>query len=104
MREVFVVPSRYPMWQGQLGRVVGLKSDDALVTRAVDAEPDHKTHLPGPTLAPLYLAMVSGATIVTCMFTPWGLPLGAVALLPGFLAWMWPKRNVDPEKLHEEQP
>ncbi len=103
MRDVFVVPSRYPLWIGQLGKVVGLKSDDLLVTRVVDAEPDHVTHMPGPSLAPMFAAVAAGGTIIACIFTPWGLPIGAVFLLFAFLAWMWP-RGHQPEKLYEEQP
>jgi cytochrome c oxidase subunit I+III len=104
MREVFVVPSRYPMWQGELGKVVGLKSDDLLVTRVVDAEPDHKTHMPGPSIAPFLAAVASGATIVTCIFTPWGLPIGAGLLMIALLLWMWPRGPKEKEKLHEVQP
>jgi cytochrome c oxidase subunit I+III len=60
--------------------------------------------MPGPSIAPLLVAIVTGATIITCIFTPWGLPIGAVLLLFALLVWMWPRGPNDKEKLHEVQP
>jgi cytochrome c oxidase subunit 1 len=105
LREVPIVPSRYPLWIGQLGRVTGLKERELLVTNIVDAEPSHREHAPGPSLSPFFLAIIVGATIIACIFTPWGLIWG---IPPGFVAlvvWYWPRKStLDPENLAEEQP
>jgi cytochrome c oxidase subunit I+III len=102
-RESFTVSSRYPLWMGQLGKVVGLKPDENLVTRIVDAEPDHKTKMPGPSLMPLFVAMATGATIFMCIFTPWGLVYGGPLMALPLIAWYWPRGGKAAE-LHEAQP
>jgi len=103
LREVFITQSRYPLWIGQLGRVVGLKSEENLVTRIVDAEPDHKVKIPGPTATPLLAALATGATIIACMFTPWGLVYGFPLVGLALIAWYWPHGH-HADELHEEQP
>ncbi|HEX3851116.1 MAG TPA: cbb3-type cytochrome c oxidase subunit I, partial [Polyangiaceae bacterium] len=89
-REVLVVSSRYPLWTGELGRVVGLAQDEELVTRVVDAEPDHVVKAPVPSIMPLFTALASAALIVTCIFTPWGLPVGVVLVSATLSVWFWP--------------
>jgi heme/copper-type cytochrome/quinol oxidase subunit 1 len=92
-REIPVVPSRYPMWIGQLGRVVGLKEREQLVTNLIDAEPSHKERLPLDGLSPFVAAVICGATIIACIFTPWGLVWGIAPATAAFVAWYWPRRR-----------
>jgi cytochrome c oxidase subunit 1 len=89
-REILLVPSRYPLWFGQLGRVVGVAEDEQLVTRVVDAEPDHVLKVPIPNLMPLVTAIASAGLIVACIFTPWGLPVGALFVGAALFIWFWP--------------
>jgi cytochrome c oxidase subunit I+III len=89
-REVLVVPSRYPLWIGELGRVVGLQADEQLVTRAVDAEPDHAVKSPIPNLMPFFAALMTAGMILACLFTPWGLPAGVVLVSATLFVWFWP--------------
>ena len=100
-RESFVVASRYPLWFGALGRIVGLEPEEILVTRIVDAEPDHKTKVPGPTVTPLLVALAAGAMILACIFTPWGLVYGIPPIVVALVLWCWP-RGAKPSDLHEE--
>lgn len=102
-RETYVVPSRYPLWLGKIGEVVGLPRDENLVTRIVDAEPDHKVKIPSTTLMPLLAAIATSATIFACIFTPWGLVAGLPAVGLALVAWYWPHGD-HPEELHEVQP
>ncbi|WP_394845996.1 cbb3-type cytochrome c oxidase subunit I [Pendulispora brunnea] len=95
-RPTFVVSSAYPMWNGELGQVTGLAPNEQLVTRAVDAEPDHKTKIPGPTILPLFAALATTALIIACIFTPWGLPIGGAAVGSTLVAWFWPGRRGTP--------
>ena len=92
-RQIPVVPSRYPLWVGQLGRVEGLARDEELVTRVVDAEPDHVVHAPLPSIMPLITAFATAALIVACLFTPWGLPIGAVVVSAALVVWFWPTNS-----------
>jgi len=89
-REVAVVPSRYPLWHGALGRVQGLAPDEVLVTRVVDAEPDHTANAPLPSIMPLFTAVSTAGLITACLFTPWGLPIGAVIVSATLFIWFWP--------------
>ena len=65
-------------------------SDEQLVTRVVDAEPDHALKAPEPSLMPVFTAAATAVLIVACLFTPWGLPVGAVLVSAGLCVWFWP--------------
>lgn len=102
-RGIFVVHSRYPLWEGGLGHVRGLDPNENLVSRIVDAEPDHKVKIPGPAIAPFFAALATTGLILACTMTPWGLVYGAVPVALALVAWYWP-RDPEPEDLHAEQP
>jgi cytochrome c oxidase subunit I len=102
LRETFVVKSGYPMWMGELGKVSGLEPDENLVTRAVDAEPDHKTKMPGRTIMPLLAALATGAMVIACIYTPWGLVYGAPPVAIALALWYWPHGD-QPAELHRSE-
>ncbi len=104
-RHVAIVTARYPLWMAPVGKVVGLEPREELITNVIDAEPSHKEKNPGPSLSPFSLALVTTATIIACIFTPWGLVYGAVAMVVVLTLWYWPRRSeVDEHHLDEEQP
>jgi cytochrome c oxidase subunit I+III len=100
------VDSRYPLWtlRDDQPVVTGLRSDrrEVLVTNLLDAEPDHRDVLPGPTIWPLVLALGVGVTFIVGIFTPLGLPLGAVPCAVALIAWFWPREDMDREVLKEK--
>jgi len=100
------VQGRYPMWSrtDDSPVIVGLRTDrrEVLVTNLLDAEPEHKTELPEPTLWPFVLAVTTAITFVVCIFTPWGLPIGIVLSAVALIGWFWPKPPH--QELMEEQP
>jgi cytochrome c oxidase subunit 1 len=73
--------------------VTGLRTDrrDVLITGLLDAAPDHRHELDGPSIWPLWAAVATTVGIVTSIFTPWGVPIGAVLLLVAFTGWFWPR-------------
>jgi heme/copper-type cytochrome/quinol oxidase subunit 3 len=85
------VNSRHPLWT-ERQQPLRLRYDRrlSLVTTLVDAEVDHTIELPGPTLWPFFAALATGAMIVACLFTPWGLPVGGLVLSLPLIAWFWP--------------
>ncbi|HEX2139441.1 MAG TPA: cytochrome c oxidase subunit I [Woeseiaceae bacterium] len=89
------VGSRSPMWSAppDLPQVTGLAFDkmEQLVTSTLDAVPDNRQEMPGPTIWPFVAALAIGVTFITSIFTPWGAVLGAALLLPPLLKWGWPK-------------
>jgi cytochrome c oxidase subunit I+III len=92
-----VVHGAHPLWEPpQEPRwVVGLATDhrEILVTRVLDAEPDHRFEQPGPTLWPLGLALATGVTFVGAIFTPWAVVVGAVPTFVCLLGWFWPRKR-----------
>jgi cytochrome c oxidase subunit 1 len=67
-----------------------LAADEVLVTRVVDAEPDHVLHAPLPTIMPLVTALATAGLIIACLFTPWGLPAGVALVSVSLFVWFWP--------------
>ncbi|HET7435455.1 MAG TPA: cytochrome c oxidase subunit I [Thermoanaerobaculia bacterium] len=100
------VRDRYPLWTNAPDQpvVVGVPSDkrEILVTKLMDAEPDHLYETPQPSISPFLVSLGSAIGIITAIFTPWGVPLGFVLVALAMVAWFWPK---PPHKeLLEEQP
>jgi cytochrome c oxidase subunit I+III len=100
------VRGRHPMWERDENQpvVVGLRTDrrEVLVTRTLDAEPDHREIQPGPAWSPLFLALATGVGFVGVIFTPWGFPLGLILATAALVGWFWPHKADRP--LLEEQP
>ena len=99
------VLGRYALWTpGVRPVLVGLRTDrpETLVTNILDAEPDHKTELAGPTVWPFVLALATGVAFIGGIFTPMAVPAGALIGFVALAGWFWPK---PPHKeLLEEQP
>jgi heme/copper-type cytochrome/quinol oxidase subunit 1 len=100
------VRGRYPLWTRAANQpvVTGLKLDrpELLVTRTLDAEPDHRTIVPGPSAAPLAFALSTGVAFIVSIFTPWGIVIGAVPAIVAGIAWFLPE--LPPTDLAPEQP
>ncbi|HYE15508.1 MAG TPA: cytochrome c oxidase subunit I [Pyrinomonadaceae bacterium] len=75
--------------------VVGLRSDvrEILVTKMLDAEPDHRETLPNPTIWPLLAALATTGLFIASIFTPWAVPVGLVPVAVALIGWFWPKRK-----------
>jgi cytochrome c oxidase subunit I+III len=90
-----VVTGRSPLWEaGEDWPVVsGLKQHkrEVLVTSVLDAEPDHVTEFPEPSIWPLLAAIAVGVTFVGSIFTPWAVVIGAVPVAVTLVGWFWPK-------------
>jgi cytochrome c oxidase subunit 1 len=96
------VSSRDPLWQatGNEPIVVGLSSDcrEVLVTRVMDAEPDHKKEWPEPSYWPFLTAVTTGVMFIWSIFTPWGVVWGSVPIAVCLVGWFWPRKGVSPEE------
>ncbi|HEU0036926.1 MAG TPA: cbb3-type cytochrome c oxidase subunit I, partial [Kofleriaceae bacterium] len=100
------VRDRYAAWTSRPDQpvVTGVRADrpELLVTRVMDAEPDHITELPGPAISPLLVALSTGVMFIGGIFTVWAFPLGAVLIGVSLLAWFWPKWPHREEMLAEK--
>ncbi|HJQ70614.1 MAG TPA: cytochrome c oxidase subunit I [Blastocatellia bacterium] len=85
--------------------VTGLRSDirETLVTHVLDAEPDHRTKLPSPTIWPFLTAVTTTALFIGSMFTPWAVPIGAAPVTVALIGWFWPSRKEHKEQLSSEK-
>jgi cytochrome c oxidase subunit I+III len=90
-----VVTGRSPLWEaGEDWPVVtGLKPHkrEILVTTVLDAEPDHLTEFPEPSLWPFLAAIAVGMTFIGSIFTPWAVVAGSVPVAITLIGWFWPK-------------
>ena len=90
-----LVTGRSPLWaEGpELPGVSGLRSDvrEVLITTVLDAEPDSRHDDPDPTVGPLLVALATGVMFITSIFTPWGVPIGTVALFLTLAVWFYPR-------------
>jgi cytochrome c oxidase subunit 1 len=90
------VAGRDPLWDNPPDQpvVVGLRRDvrDVLVTYVLDAEPDHRTEFPEPTIWPFCTAVAVSGLFVGSIFTPWAVLFGAVPLFVALTGWFWPKK------------
>jgi cytochrome c oxidase subunit 1 len=89
------VRSRAPLWDADWGRqpvVVGLREDhrEMLSTTLLDARPDNREILPGPTLVPLLAAMAASVPFVGVLFGLHWVPIGAGLAFVMLVVWNWP--------------
>jgi cytochrome c oxidase subunit 1 len=88
------VDGREPLWHTpeRLPGVTGLAADkrEVLITRALDAEPDHRYVYPNPSVWPFLAAVGTGAMLVGGLFTPWSFAIGTATLAVLLTAWFWP--------------
>jgi len=88
------VASREPLWHSELTRpvVIGLDSDhkEVLITRVLDAEPDHRYPVHGPSLWPLVAALATSLMFVWSIFNPWGAVWGSIPIFVALVGWFWP--------------
>jgi cytochrome c oxidase subunit I+III len=100
------VSHRAPLWHRSEDQpiVTGLRSDrrEFLMTGLLDAEPDHRQVSPGPTMMPFFLSIGTGITFILGIFTPWGLPIGAVPCALALFGWFWPRGDQGHKVLKEK--
>jgi cytochrome c oxidase subunit 1 len=95
-----VVASADPLWLDgdAMPRVTGLRSDirDVLVTTVMDAEPEHRTKFPDPSIWPFLTAMAVTMLFIASIYTPWGVVWGAIPVTIAMIGWFWPKPDEEP--------
>jgi cytochrome c oxidase subunit I+III len=100
------VESRQPLKRAKGGMtyVAGLPTlvRTSLVTRLHDAEPDHITTDPEPSIWPLWSALAVTVLFIGSIFTPWALVWGAVPVAIALIGWFWPTHE-ETRKLCEVQ-
>ena len=103
------VAGREPLWEQTADQpvVTGLRRDirEVLVTKLLDAEPDHRAKMPDPSIWPLITALAVSGMFIGSIFTPWAVPVGSVPVGVGLVGWLWPTQKDHQEQLAlEERP
>jgi cytochrome c oxidase subunit I+III len=71
-----------------------------LVTRLLDAEPDHRFHSPDPSIWPFLTALATTAMLIGSIFTPWAIVWGAIPTTIALILWFWPKQDQVDDETH----
>jgi cytochrome c oxidase subunit 1 len=89
------VSGRSPLWESPATQpvVVGLHANrrEVLVTRVMDAEPDHRKEFPAPSIWPFLTALATSVMYLGSIFTPWAVVYGSVPIAIGVVGWAWPR-------------
>jgi cytochrome c oxidase subunit 1 len=100
------VRAGYAAWTSAADQpvVTGLRTDrcEVLVTRVMDADPDHRLPIASHSIWPFVAALGTGVTFIYGIFTPLGFVVGAVPVVIALVAWFWPKRPHTMEMLEED--
>jgi cytochrome c oxidase subunit 1 len=101
------VGGREPLWENPPDQpvVTGIRDDirEVLVTRPLDAEPDHRDLFPAPTIWPFLAAIATTILFVWSIFSPWGIVWGAIPLTITLIGWFWPSKRETQIRREEEK-
>jgi cytochrome c oxidase subunit I+III len=91
------VAGREALWDAAPDQptVSGFHDDarEVLITKAIDADPDHVTEFPEPSIWPFLAAVATGIMLIASIFTPWGVVWGSIPAAITVIAWFWPKQR-----------
>jgi cytochrome c oxidase subunit I+III len=95
--ELPTVNSRTPLWtttpDQPIVRGTRIDEREVLVTRVLDAEPDHLVNFPKATSWPFWAAMATTGLFIGSIFNGWMLYIGAIPLAITLTCWFWPKKE-----------
>jgi len=101
------VSSRDPLWDDPPDQpvVTGLRTDirEVLVTRMHDAEPDHRTDFPAPSVWPFLASLAVTALFIGSIFTPWAVSIGAVPVAITLTVWFWTNSELTKRRKQRER-
>ena len=92
------VASREPLWHtgtGAAGRLSDSTPEkrEVLVTYLLDAEPDHRYPMPGPSFWPFLTAIATSVMFVWSIFQAIGVVWGSIPVFIALIGWFWPTKG-----------
>lgn len=95
-----------PLWDALPDQpiVSGLNEDvrEVLTTRILDAEPEGRDEMPGPTAWPFIAAVVATALFIGSIFRPIAVSIGAIPLAIALIGWFWPTREASQRRARRD--
>ena len=86
-----MVQGRYPIWQATpdapVVRGLSTTARETLVTSVLDAQPELRFDIPGPSIFPFLLSLCTAVMFIAGIFTPWAILIGAI--LAGIVLTCW---------------
>jgi cytochrome c oxidase subunit 1 len=100
-----VVQGRYPIWQATADapvvRGLSTKKRETLVTSVIDAQPELKFDIPGPSIWPVLVALGAGVTLIPGIFTPWAFLVGPILTGIALTCWFFGDPNYENKTARE---
>lgn len=94
-----VVQGRYALWEATpdapVVRGLSTTKREALVTSVLDAEPELRFEIPGPSIYPFLVAMATAETFIVGIFTPWAFLVGAILTGGALTIWFFGDPNYE---------
>lgn len=94
-----VVQGRYPLWEspGEAPVVRGLSSSqrEGLVTSVLEAQPELRFEIPGPSIWPSLVALGTAVTFIGGIFTPWAFLVGGIMSGAAITGWFFAHPNYE---------
>ena len=94
-----VVQGRYPIWQATADAPVvrGLSTTkrETIVTSVMDAQPELRFDIPGPSIWPVMVALGTAVALIPGIFTPWAFPVGAFLTGAALTCWFFGDPNYE---------
>jgi cytochrome c oxidase subunit 1 len=77
--------------------VTGLSAShrQVLITKVIDASPDHRFASPPPSAWPFFTAIATTVLFIGSIFTPWAVVWGAIPVAVGLIGWFWPESRME---------
>ena len=100
-----VVQGRYPIWQATadapIVRGLSTTKRETLVTSVLDAQPELRFDIPGPSIWPVMVALATAVTFIVGIFTPWAFAVGAILAGITLTCWFFGDPNYENKTARE---
>jgi cytochrome c oxidase subunit 1 len=100
-----VVQGRYALWEARPDAPVvrGLSTEkrEGLVTSVLDAEPELRFDIPGPSIWPFMVSLGTAVSFIAGIFSPWAILLGALLSGAALICWFFGDPNYVNEPARE---
>jgi cytochrome c oxidase subunit I+III len=94
-----VVQGQYPLWQATddapVVRGLSTTKRETLVTSVLDAQPELRFEIPGPSIWPSLVALATAVTFIGGIFTPWALLTGMILAGGAIAGWFFGDPNYE---------